>query len=180
MLGAYDGDVLIRLALELLLLTFVRTSELRFANWGEFEGLDDEAPLWRIPAARMKIRRDHLVPLSAQTVGVLKELRSVYPHSKLLFPAPTKSKVISENTMIYALYRMGYHGRATVHGFRKTASTVLNEHHFNRDWVEMQLTHVEGSVRSIYNSAECLPGRRDMMNWWAEYLDEARRQLDRG
>jgi integrase len=170
--------VLTRLALGLLLLTFVRTSELRFASWREFEGLDGEAPLWRIPAVRMKMRRDHLVPLSAQAVGLLKEMRELYPHSSLLLPAPTRSKVISENTMIYALYRMGYHGRATVHGFRKTASTVLNEHHFNRDWVEMQLAHVEGSVRSVYNAAEWLPGRREMMTWWADYIDEARRRPD--
>jgi hypothetical protein len=75
--------------------------------------------------------------------------------------------------MIFALYRMGYHSRATVHGFRTTASTILNEHQFNRDWIEMQLAHVEGGVRAIYNAAEWLPGRRQMMCWWADYLDRA-------
>ena len=80
--------------------------------------------------------------------------------------------------MLYALYRMGYHGRATVHGFRKTASTVLNEQHYNRDWIEMQLAHAEGSVRSIYNAAEWLPGRREMMQWWADYLDRRRAEGD--
>lgn len=75
--------------------------------------------------------------------------------------------------MLFALYRMGYHGRATIHGFRSTASTILNENQFNRDWIEMQLAHSEGSVRSIYNAAEWLPGRREMMEWWAAYLRDA-------
>ena len=173
-LAAYDGDDLTRLALELVVLTFVRTAELRFATWAEFEGLDGDEALWRIPAGRMKMRRAHLVPLSPQAVLVLAKIKQLHPRSDLLFPAPTRSKVISENTMLYALYRMGYHGRATVHGFRKTASTVLNEQHYNRDWVEMQLAHAEGSVRSIYNAAEWLPGRREMMRWWADYLDRRR------
>lgn len=77
--------------------------------------------------------------------------------------------------MLYALYRMGFHGRATVHGFRSTASTILNEHQFNRDWIEMQLAHADESVRAVYNAAEWLPGRRQMMKWWADHLDEARR-----
>ena len=173
-LDAYDGDPLTRMALELVILTFVRTAELRFATWAEFEDLDGKAPLWRIPPGRMKMRRAHLVPLAPQAVAVLRKLRELNPGSDLLFPAPTRSKVISENTMLYALYRLGYHGRATVHGFRKTASTVLNEHQFNRDWVEMQLAHVEGSVRSVYNAAEWLQGRREMMIWWADYLDNRR------
>jgi integrase len=79
--------------------------------------------------------------------------------------------VISENTLLFALYRMGYHSRATVHGFRSTASTVLNEHGFNRDWIEMQLAHFDGSVRGAYNAAEWLPGRRKMMCWWANFLE---------
>jgi integrase len=172
--AVYDGEAMTKLALELLILTFVRTAELRFATWPEFEDLDGTAPIWRIPAARMKMRRAHLVPLAPQAVRVLKELRALYPKSEFVFPAETRSRVISENTMLYALYRLGYHGRATVHGFRKTASTVLNEHHFNRDWVEMQLAHAEGSVRSIYNAAEWLQGRREMLVWWADYLDEQR------
>ena len=170
---SYDGDLLTRLALELLLLTFVRTSELRFARWGEFDGLDGGERL-AIPAARMKMKRDHLVPLAPQAIEVLRQLRQLHPTSDLVFPAATRSRVISENTMLYALYRMGYRGRATVHGFRKTASTALNERHFNRDWIEMQLAHAEGSVRSIYNAAEWLHGRREMMVWWADYLDEQR------
>jgi integrase len=176
-LSSYEGDELTRLALELVILTFVRTAELRFATWAEFEGLDSDAPLWRIPSGRMKMRRAHLVPLAPQAVMVLAKIKKLHPLSDLLFPAPTRSKVISENTMLYALYRMGYHGRATVHGFRKTASTVLNEQHYNRDWIEMQLAHSEGSVRSIYNAAEWLPSRREMMLWWANYLDRRRDEV---
>lgn len=170
-LSAYDGLPQTKLALELLIHTFVRTSEVRFARWSEFEGLDGERPLWRIPAERMKMRRDHLVPLSPQVVRILAEVKELGGSSELLFPAATRSDVISENTMLYALYRMGYHGRATVHGFRSTASTILNEREFNRDWIEMQLAHFEGDVRSVYNAAEWLSGRREMMLWWSEHLE---------
>lgn len=170
-LAAYDGVRSTTLALELVIHTFVRTSEVRFAVWSEFEDLDGDRPLWRIPAERMKMRRDHLVPLSSQVVRILRDIKETSGRSEFLFPAPTRSKVLSENTMIYALYRMGYHGRATVHGFRSTASTLLNEREFNRDWIEMQLAHCEGDVRSIYNAAEWLSGRREMMTWWSGHLE---------
>lgn len=171
-LAALDGRPLTRLALRLTLLTFVRTSETRFALWSEFEDLDGPEPLWRIPAERMKMRHEHLVPLSRQAVATLEELRALRLRSPLIFPAATKDRVISHNTMIYALYRMGYHGRATVHGFRGTASTVLNENGFNGDWVERQLAHSEqDEVRASYNAAEWLPQRRRMMQWWADWLD---------
>lgn len=172
LLSAYEGDVQTRLALELVVHTFVRTSEVRFALWREFEELDGERPLWRIPAGRMKMRRDHLVPLTPQVVGILGKLRTLAPKSELLLPADTRSGVISENTMIYAMYRMGYHGRATVHGLRSTASTILNEHEFNRYWIELQLAHSSADVRSIYNAAEWIAGRREMMTWWSRHLDE--------
>lgn len=173
-LEAYDGDPTTRLAVELITLTFVRTAEARFARWSEFENLDGPEPLWRIPAERMKMRRPHLVPLSPQAVAVLRELARYSGRSRFLIPAATRTGAISENTLIYALYRMGYHGRATVHGFRSTASTILNEQEFNRDWIEMQLAHADGSVRAVYNAAQWLAGRRRMMAWWADYLDEAR------
>jgi integrase len=167
----YQGEDITRLAIKLALLTFVRTSEIRFAKWSEFEDLDGAEPLWRISAERMKMRRPHLVPLAPQAVALLKEIRRYSGKSPLLFPAATRTGVISENTMIFGLYRMGYIGRATVHGFRSTDSTILNEHQFNRDWIEMQLAHADGSVRAVYNAAEWLPGRRQMMCWWADYLD---------
>jgi integrase len=170
-LSAYDGEETTRLALKLLVLTFVRTGELRFAAWSEFENLDGPEPLWRIPAARMKLRRPHLVPLSPSAVSALNELRTKTRGSSNLFPAPTKLGVMSENTLLFAIYRMGYHNRATVHGFRATASTVLNEAQFNRDWIEIQLAHCDSSIRGVYNFAEWLPGRRTMMTWWAEFLE---------
>ena len=174
-LSRYEGEAQTRLALQLALLTFVRTSEIRFARWQEFEGLDGDEPLWRIPAERMKMRTEHLVPLTAQILDVLNDIRSLAPNSELLFPAPTITGVMSENTMIYALYRMGYHRRATVHGFRSTASTILNEEGFNRDWIERQLAHAErDEIRAAYNAAEWLPQRRGMMQWWADHLDRAR------
>ena len=101
------------------------------------------------------------------------ELRKLTGKGQYIVSAPTKAGVISENTMLYAIYRMGYHSRATAHGFRTTASTVLNEHQFNRDWIEMQLAHFDGSVRGIYNAAEWLPGRRDMMRWWGNFVEGA-------
>lgn len=173
-LAAYDGLVQTRELVRLALLTFVRTQEIRFAKWTEFENLDSNNALWRIPAERMKMRRPHLVPLSPQATSCLKLLKTIAHNSELLAPAEGKHGVVSENTMIYALYRLGYHSRATIHGFRGTASTILNEHGFNRDWIERQLAHVDtNSVRAAYNSAEWLAERRSMMNWWAGYLDNA-------
>jgi integrase len=108
-LEGYDGDLVTKLGLKLLILTFVRTSELRFARWDEFDGLDSTEPLWRIPAERMKMRRDHLVPLAPQAVAVIEMLRSRTGNSEHLFPAKTKREVISENTLLFTLYRLGYH-----------------------------------------------------------------------
>jgi hypothetical protein len=108
---------------------------------------------------------------SCQAAEIVKRLLVLTGNKPLLFAADTKSGVLSENTLIYAVYRMGSHSRASVHGFRSTASTILNEHEFNRDWIEMQLAHNEGSVRSIYNAAEWLSGRSLMMAWWSNYLE---------
>jgi integrase len=122
----------------------------------------------------MKMRSEHLVPLTDQVLGILKALKRLAGKSDHILPAPTKEGVISQNTLIYALYRMGYHSRATVHGFRRTASTILNENGFNRDWIERQLAHAERSeVRAAYNSAEWLADRRVMLTWWSNYLDAA-------
>jgi integrase len=173
-LDAYDGERRTALALRLILLTFVRTGELRAARWPEFENLDGLEPLWRIPAERMKMKTEHLVPLSPQAVHVIKELRALpgATATMYLFPSPGADGCMSNNTMLFALYRMGYHGRATVHGFRGLASTVLNEMGFNRDWIERQLAHDErDKVRNAYNSAQYLPGRRTMMRQWADYLE---------
>jgi integrase len=173
-LEAYDGDLRTRLALKLVVLTFARTTELRAARWSEFERVDGEEALWRIPAQRMKMKLEHIVPLAPQTLTVLKELRSLpgLEASPFLFPSPSREGFMSNNTMLYALYRMGYHGRATVHGFRAMASTALNEMGFRSDVIERQLAHQErNAVRAAYNRAEYLSERRAMMSRWADYLD---------
>jgi integrase len=170
-LTSYDGDLLTRLALRLLLLTFVRTIELRGATWTE---IDLDKAEWRISAQRMKMNELHIVPLSRQAVAVLRELENLTGTQQYIFPNQnTPGKFMSENTMLYALYRMGYHSRATGHGFRSTASTILNEHGFRADVIERQLAHSErNSVRAAYNHAQYLAERREMMQWWADYLDE--------
>jgi integrase len=171
-LEAYDGSLQTKLALKFLLLTFVRTGELRGAEWAE---IDLDKAEWRIPAERMKMRDPHIVPLSRQAVALLKELQRLSAHWRYVFPNQHKpSGFMSENTMLYGLYRMGYHSKATGHGFRSTASTILNEHGFPPDVIERQLAHCErNSVRAAYNHAQYLPERRKMMQWWADYLDKA-------
>jgi integrase len=174
MLESYDGDPQTRLALWLMVLTFARTTELRAARWSEFENLEGKEPLWRVPAERMKMKREHIVPLAPQAVAVLNKLRALAGSeaSPFLFPSPSREGCMSNNTMLYALYRMGYHGRATVHGFRAMASTALNEMGFRADVIERQLAHGEqNAVRAAYNRAQYLGERRAMMNRWAEYLD---------
>jgi integrase len=169
---AYDGHRQTQLAVMLLMLTFVRTTELRGATWDE---IDLEKAEWHIPAERMKMRRGHIVPLSRQAVSAFKELQRLNGKWKYVFPNPYKPiKYMSENAVLYALYRMGYHSRATGHGFRHTASTILNESGlFDSDVIERQLAHVQGNkVRGTYNHAEYLPERRKMMQWWADYLDK--------
>lgn len=174
-LDDYDGEIRTRLALKLVVLTFLRATELRAGRWDEIEDLDGPNPQWRVPAARMKMKREHLVPLSTQAVAVLRELRGLpgADQSPFLFPSPGKEGVMSGNTLLFALYRMGYHGRATVHGFRAVASTILNEsNRFRSDWIERQLAHVEkNEIRAAYNAAEWLPDRRRMMDWWGSFIE---------
>lgn len=177
-LDAYDregGDPRTRLALRLTLLCLTRTGETRLAAWSEFEHLDGAVPLWRIPAPRMKAKREHLIPLSRQAVALLKELRELpgAESSPFLFPAPSKQGVMSNNTMLYAVYRMGWHKRMTVHGLRSLASTVLNEQDWPSDWIELALAHGDNNeVRRAYNHAKHLQGRRDMLQHWADWLDQ--------
>jgi integrase len=173
-LEGYDGAFQTKAALRFLLLTFVRTGELRGAAWSE---IDFDKAEWRIPAERMKMRDPHIVPLSRQAIALLKELKPVTGNWQYVFPNQHKpSGQMSENTILYALYRMGYHSRATGHGFRSTASTILNENEFPPDVIERQLAHSErDKVRAAYNHAQYLPERRKMMQWWADYLDRVAR-----
>jgi integrase len=173
-LEAYDGDARTRIALQLIILTFVRTGELRAARWSEFENLQGAEPLWRVPAERMKMKREHVVPLAPQVVALLRALRGLpgSDTSPFLFPSPSREGCMSYNTMLYALYRMGYHSRATVHGFRAMASTALNEMGFPPDVIERQLAHQErNAARAAYNRAEYLAERRTMMKYWADCVD---------
>ena len=170
-----DADVYVstKLGLRLVLLTLARTIEIRFSTWDEFD-LESEKPLWRIPADRMKMDRDHMIPLSRQAVGVLRELKKFVREDQYVFEQhKNPKKPMSENTMLYALYRMGYRGKATVHGFRATVSTILNENKFRGDVIELLLAHVEkNKVRAAYNRAKYLDERREILQWWADHLDE--------
>ena len=166
----YEGYFPLVCALKLAPLVFTRPTELRAAQWQEF---DLEAGEWRIPAERMKMRRQHIVPLSRQALSILRELHKHSGQGKYLFPSVrTASRPISDMTMLNAIRRMGYQKHEMcVHGFRSIASTLLNELGYNRDWIERQLAHGDqNEVRAAYNYAEYLPERRKMMQEWADYL----------
>ncbi|MGQ0533075.1 MAG: tyrosine-type recombinase/integrase [Caulobacteraceae bacterium] len=173
-LAGYDGEPETRIAINLALLMAPRTTELRASRWSEFEGLesDQEEGLWRVPAERMKMSAPHLVPLSRQARALLLELKKRTGKSPYLFPSSTAEGFMSNNTMLFALYRLGFHGRTTTHGFRRLFSTEANEHGWNDDWVERQLAHDERNrSRAAYNAAQYLSQRREMMQWWADHLD---------
>ena len=166
----YDGEPTTRLALKFLMLTFVRTGELRGAEWQEF---DVEKAEWRIPASRMKMREEHVVPLSRQALAVLEELRVLNGRGQYVFPHRSRDKrTMSANTLLYAYYRLGYQSRMTGHGVRAVASTILNEMGFPADVIERQLAHLErNKTRAAYNRSAYLPERRQMMQHWADFLD---------
>ncbi len=170
-IAGYDrlGSSQVRLALQLLALTFVRTGELIGATWDEFK-LDEK--VWVIPAERMKMRAEHIVPLSTQTLALLSELEPLSGYSRFILPGRNAAKTLSNGAMLMALKRLGYRGKMTGHGFRAVASTVLNEQGFRSDVIERQLAHCErNAVRGAYNRAEYLKERKRMMQWWADYLD---------
>lgn len=172
----YQGAPETRAALELLALTFVRPGELRAAEWAEFD-LDNA--VWEIPAGRMKMRRPHRVPLAPRAVAILRELRQLTGHGRLLFPSVRSSaRCMSENTLNAALRRMGFRNEdMTSHGFRASASSLLNESGlWHADAIERQLAHVDGdSVRRAYARAEFWDERVRMMAWWADKCEELRR-----
>jgi hypothetical protein len=144
------------------------------AQWDQ---IDWNAKLWRIPAEIMKMKEAHLVPLSRQAIELLQALAPLTSNADHIFPSLTdRHKPISENTMLYALVRLGYRGRMSVHGFRTSASTLLNEHGHHPDVIEAALAHTHGDIRSIYNRAKYLPERVKMYQWWADYCDELRAQ----
>ncbi|AOJ26387.1 integrase [Burkholderia seminalis] len=175
-IDAYQGDLVTRLALRLMALTFVRTTEMIRAEWSEF---DETAAEWRVPPERMKMRDPHIVPLSRQALEVLAQLRALNGQHRFVFYSVQGRSHISNNTMLYALYRMGYKSRMTGHGFRGLAATALRELSFGRDVVERQMAHAErNQVTAAYVHAEYLPERRRMMQVWGDHLDRLKAGAD--
>lgn len=169
---AIDGypEPVTRLGLMLLAHTFVRVTELRGMRWDE---LRENGAVWVVPAARMKVKLPHVVPLSGAAQALIAELHVINGDRELVIDSPVRpSHPVSENTFLFALYRLGYRGRMTAHGFRALASTVLNEQSgFARDVIERQLAHKEtDDVRAAYNRAQYLDQRRELMAWWSNWL----------
>ncbi|MBF0098385.1 MAG: tyrosine-type recombinase/integrase [Magnetococcales bacterium] len=167
----YQGSYVSRAALRLAPLVFVRPGELRHMEWGE---INMESSTWTIPPEKMKMRERHIVPLSTQALAILEELKPLTGGGRYVFPGERSAdRPMSENTVNAALRRLGYEvGVMTGHGFRSMASTILNEHGWNRDAIERQLSHGErDQVRGAYNFAEHLTERRKMMRWWGDFLE---------
>lgn len=170
-IGSYQGSLVTKCALRLAPLVFVRPGELRKAEWSE---IDLDGAQWRIPAARMKMREEHIVPLAPQAVEILRELHPLTGHGQFVFPSYRgKARTMSENTVNAALRYMGFDkDTMTGHGFRALASTRLNEMGWAPDVIERQLAHAErNKVRAAYNRAQYLDERTRMMAAWADYLD---------
>jgi integrase len=173
---AYDGPPLTRLALRLAAYTFTRPIELRRMEWSHVD-IEGPNPEWRVPWTRMKMREPHIVPLAAQCVRLLQEVRLYSGERRWVFPQERfPERPMSECCLTVALRKMGYRGtQMTWHGFRAMASTQLNELGWNDSWIETQLAHAErNKSRRVYNHAKYLPQRRAMMQAWAHYLDELR------
>lgn len=171
-IDVYTGTHIVKCGLKLSALLFVRPGELRHAEWTEIDVNHSE---WRIPAHKTKMKTQHIVPLSTQAIAIFESLRPETGTGKYVFPGRTSSRPMSENTIGAALRNLGYSTQTdqSAHGFRSTASTLLNELGWNRDAIERQLGHAErDGVRAAYNFAEYLPERRRMMQEWANYLDQ--------
>ncbi|CDL87440.1 Integrase [Xenorhabdus cabanillasii JM26] len=164
------GSQIVRHALRILIITGLRPGELRKLEWSE---VDLEKRLIQIPAERMKMRRPHSVPLSDQVITLLQQLAPISGGYQYVFPSRTDyKKPLSEMAMNTMMKRMGYGGRATGHGFRHTMSTVLHEQRFPSEWIELQLAHVDkNTIRGTYNHALHLDGRREMLQWYADFMN---------
>jgi len=169
-LSEYTGSKVTQNATRLLMLTGTRTIELRAAEWAEF---DLEKGIWQIPAERMKMRRPHVVPLSLQAKSLLEEVHQLTGRGRFVFPGRNDAgKTMSEASINQVIKRIGYDGQATGHGFRHTMSTILHEQGYNTAWIETQLAHADkNSIRGTYNHAQYLDGRREMLQWYADYMD---------
>lgn len=167
---AYPSAVDVRIGLHLLSMLACRPSELREARWSEF---DLDGGLWTVPAERMKRRREHVVPLPRQAIELLHNLHNLTGAYLLLFPGRSDTTKPRSNTVfLMALRRLGYEGRQTGHGFRHIASTILNEHGFDENHIEAQLSHVKDGIAGVYNKAQYLAQRTTMMQWYADHLDK--------
>lgn len=168
-LNGYTGSRLVLIATKLLMITGVRTIELRAALWSEF---DLGNALWEIPAERMKMRRAHLVPLSTQALDLLNELKIMTGNYRYVFPGRNDpNKPMSEASINQVIKRIGYDGRLTGHGFRHTLSTILHEHAYDSSWIEMQLAHIDkNSIRGTYNHASYIDNRRGMMQFYSNII----------
>ena len=169
-LNGYGGWVISKIATQILHYTAMRTVELRSLVW---TGIDYENRLISVDPSVMKGRKLHVVPMSDQVMELFRFLQQITGQYELCFPGRSdRKKPISENAVLGVIRNIGYEGQASGHGFRHQFSTVLNEKHWNRDAIEMQLAHVSGGTRSVYNHAAYLDTRREMMQWWADWLDE--------
>lgn len=170
-LNNYVVSVLVKIAMQLLILTGVRPGELRQAEWLES---DFEKKVWNVPAERMTMRRPHLVPLSSLAIDLLNQLKPITVAGELLFPGSNDpKKPMSDMALTVLVRRIGYAGRVTGHGFRHTMSTILHEEGFNTAWIETQLAHVDkNAIRGTYNHAQYLDARLEMIQWYADYIDK--------
>ena len=171
----YHGSPVIKTALLLMTLTFVRTVELRKMEWSE---IDFENQLWRIPADKMKRTMPHIVPLSKQALELLDGLKPLTGNQQYVFYNYSTAKPISSNALLCAIRTMGYNGKMTGHGFRGLASTTLHEQGYMHDAIEIQLAHrVGNAVSQAYNHAQHLDYRAKMMQEWSDFIDSLRKKL---
>ena len=176
-LAGYTGSVITKTATKIILLTAVRTQELRFARW---QDIDLEKGIWEIPAEVMKMKRPHVVPLSKQVIELFNSLKPLSGHYELVFIGRNDHrKPISKESVNQVIELLGYKGRLTGHGFRHSMSTILHEKGYNSAWIETQLAHIDkNAIRGTYNHAQYMDGRREMMQWYADYMDELEGSLD--
>lgn len=171
----YHGNPMIKTAIQLMTLTFVRTAELRLMEWNE---IDFNTYLWRIPAEKMKMAQPHIVPLSRQAIKLIEELRPLTGNKQYVFYNHSAAKPMSSNALLCVIRTMGYSGKMTGHGFRGLASTTLHEQGYMHDAIEIQLAHrVGNSVSQAYNHAQHLEYRTKMMQNWSDFIDSLRSKV---
>ncbi|CAM6329089.1 tyrosine-type recombinase/integrase [Enterobacter hormaechei] len=172
-LDTTNGNIMVNLAVRLLMLTGLRPGELRKGEWRE---VDFDNALWEIPAERMKARRPHIVPLSSQAIELLRSVHAVSGNYTFMFPGRNDAtRPMSDMAMNQLIKRCGYGDKLTGHGFRHTMSTILHEKGFNSAWIELQLAHADkNTIRGTYNRAQYLDRRREMMQWYADYIEKSK------